>query len=69
MQTVTAQRHTIADAAKQFASPNHEHRHDRIARAAYLRAAARQFAPGGELDDWLQAERDVDDEITLRGIR
>ena len=28
-----------------------------IAIAAYFLAAARQFAPGHELDDWLQAER------------
>ena len=26
---------------------------------AWLRAERRGFSPGGELDDWLQAERDV----------
>jgi hypothetical protein len=31
-----------------------------IALGAYFRAEARGFAPGGELDDWLAAERDVD---------
>ena len=31
-----------------------------IAEAAYYRARERNFRPGGELDDWLQAERDVD---------
>lgn len=31
-----------------------------IAELAYLRAARRRFAPGGELDDWLQAEQEVD---------
>jgi hypothetical protein len=32
----------------------------RIAEAAYQRAHARNFAPGGELEDWLAAEREVD---------
>jgi hypothetical protein len=35
-------------------------REARIAEAAYWRAERRGFAPGGELDDWLQAEREVD---------
>ncbi len=39
-------------------------RHDMIALAAYDRAAERDFAPGHELEDWLEAERDVD--ATLR---
>jgi hypothetical protein len=30
-----------------------------IAEAAYSRAAQRGFAPGGELEDWLAAEREV----------
>lgn len=31
-----------------------------IAEAAYYRAQARGFAPGRELDDWLEAEAEVD---------
>jgi hypothetical protein len=31
-----------------------------IAEAAYFRAARRGFAPGGELEDWLAAQREVD---------
>lgn len=31
-----------------------------IARAAYLRAEKRAFAPGAEMDDWLAAEIEVD---------
>jgi hypothetical protein len=31
-----------------------------IAKAAYFRAAQRGFAPGGELEDWLAAQREVD---------
>ena len=37
-----------------------EHREDRIAVAAYLRAARRGFAPGAELEDWLAAEKEED---------
>jgi hypothetical protein len=37
-----------------------------IARAAYLRAQNRGFAPGHELADWLAAEAEVDAEL-LRG--
>jgi hypothetical protein len=37
-------------------------REERIAISAYWRAAQRQFAPGHELDDWLEAEREVDGE-------
>lgn len=35
-------------------------REERIAISAYWRAAKRQFEPGHELDDWLEAEREVD---------
>jgi hypothetical protein len=35
-------------------------RHSRISEAAYRIAAARGFAGGLELDDWLAAEREVD---------
>ena len=37
-------------------------REERIAIAAYWRAAQRQFAPGHELDDWLKAEQEIDHE-------
>lgn len=30
-----------------------------IAVAAYYRAERRGFAPGGEVDDWLEAEREL----------
>jgi hypothetical protein len=35
-------------------------RHVMIAEAAYFLAQRRGFAPGGELDDWLRAEQQVD---------
>jgi hypothetical protein len=33
---------------------------DRIAKRAYEIARERGFAPGHELDDWLQAEREIE---------
>lgn len=41
-------------------------REQRIAEAAYWRAERRGFAPDHELDDWLEAEREID-ERSLRG--
>jgi hypothetical protein len=37
-----------------------ETRRAMIAQAAYLRAERRGFAPGGEAEDWLAAEAEVD---------
>lgn len=38
-----------------------EHRHlQRIREAAYFKAERRGFAPGHELEDWLEAEREAD---------
>ena len=37
-----------------------EARHALIAEAAYLRAERRGFTPGGETEDWLAAEAEVD---------
>jgi hypothetical protein len=37
-----------------------EARRAMIAQAAYLRAERRGFAPGGELEDWMAAEAEVD---------
>ncbi len=34
-------------------------RHAMIAQAAYFRAERRGFAHGGELNDWLEAEREI----------
>ena len=37
----------------------HGDRYEAIAEAAYFRAEARGFAPGGEMDDWLGAESEL----------
>jgi hypothetical protein len=41
-----------------------ESREARIAEAAYWRAEQRGFTPGRELDDWLEAEREIDAGVT-----
>lgn len=35
-------------------------RHRRISELAYRRAEQRGFAPGNQMEDWLEAEREVD---------
>ena len=46
--------------------PNRE---ERIASAAYRRAKERDFEPGFELDDWLSAEREIDEQIAAEQLR
>lgn len=43
--------------------------HAMIAEAAYFCAERRGFDPGHEIDDWLQAERDVERALGLRSRR
>ncbi len=40
-------------------SPDSSAYRELVAIAAYYRAERRGFAPGGEVDDWLAAEREV----------
>lgn len=37
-----------------------------VARAAYFRAQQRGFAPGHELEDWLDAEAEIDDAMARK---
>lgn len=46
-----------------FSLPPPPDRHALIAKAAYFRAVRRNFAPGHELEDWLAAEAEVDEEL------
>jgi hypothetical protein len=57
----TAKATAAADAAVVAATldPTPEDVGSMIATAAYYLAAARNFSPGHELDDWLEAERAV----------
>lgn len=43
-----------------------DERGKRIATIAYALASHRGFEPGYEMEDWLEAERQVDDEIAAR---
>jgi hypothetical protein len=44
-------------------------RRQRIAEAAYYNAEHRGFEPGGEMDDWLEAERERDGRGPEKGAR
>lgn len=46
-----------------------EERRRMIAEAAYFRAERRGFALGGELDDWIAAEAEIDRLAELGGSR
>jgi hypothetical protein len=51
----------LAMAKTVAANPTNVDAHrQKIAAAAYRRAESRGFVPGAELDDWLQAEAEVD---------
>ncbi|MEA3274825.1 MAG: DUF2934 domain-containing protein [Pseudomonadota bacterium] len=38
-----------------------EERHQKIEEAAYFKAKHRDFTLGHQLDDWLEAEREIDE--------
>ncbi|TVQ91468.1 MAG: DUF2934 domain-containing protein [Chromatiaceae bacterium] len=40
-------------------APEAEDRYQRIAELAYVKALQRGFEPGHELDDWLEAEKEI----------
>jgi len=61
-QTPATQQQTWKTQAPAAVAPQ-ERRH-RIAEAAYLRAEHRGFLPGCELQDWLEAEAEVDKLLT-----
>lgn len=56
--TQTTLHETCGDECRAFEM--YDARNVLVREAAYLRAQARGFAPGHELDDWLAAEHEVD---------
>lgn len=48
---------TAIGAERHLFSPDEQNR--QVAKAAYFRALERGFAPGCEMDDWLQAETEI----------
>lgn len=61
-QTFATQQATQKVRAPAAVSP--EERYHQVAEAAYLRAEYRGFLPGCELQDWLEAEAEVDKLLT-----
>jgi hypothetical protein len=53
------QRPTPAEVPTTSAEVEPVDRQEEIARAAYYRAEQRGFAPGFDVDDWLEAEREI----------
>lgn len=51
------------DLLYQLATASEEQRLAMIREAAYYKAEKRQFAPGHELEDWAEAEREIDELI------
>ncbi|HZP92826.1 MAG TPA: DUF2934 domain-containing protein [Burkholderiales bacterium] len=49
-----------ASEARATAAAGPKERHHRVAEAAYFRAEHRGFLPGYELQDWLDAEAELD---------
>ncbi|HEU4652661.1 MAG TPA: DUF2934 domain-containing protein [Steroidobacteraceae bacterium] len=55
-----------SEGLEQHEIPSFSHsRAERIAEAAYWRAERRGFHPGHELDDWLAAEREIDEQQSI----
>ncbi|HEY7377273.1 MAG TPA: DUF2934 domain-containing protein [Steroidobacteraceae bacterium] len=62
-----AQPERSADTPAAAGSPAYiepERRHSMICEAAYFLAERRNFCPGQEMEDWLQAEREIDRALT-----
>jgi hypothetical protein len=60
---------TAAQLEREELSSDLPSREQRIASAAFRRAQERDFAPGFELDDWLSAEREIDEQIAAEQLR
>ena len=62
----------ILEAAKGKAASievSNEERYQLISKAAYFHAEQRSFAPGHELEDWLQAEAEIEMKLSQTGMR
>lgn len=65
----TRRKTALSGAAGTTGRPQAEGRDQMIALAAYYRAERRGFAPGGELEDWLAAESEIDAQLARRADR
>jgi hypothetical protein len=67
VQSPVAQSECVADPPAAAVSPvfvEPERRYAMVCEAAYFLAERRNFCPGQELEDWLQAEREIDRALT-----
>ena len=55
--------HAMVTAAPNLSDP----RHTAIAEAAYFCAEHRGFTPGYELEDWLAAEKEIEEQLISEG--
>jgi len=67
-QTISAvppahQHHAAKANGDPYACISAEDRREMIALGAYYRAESRGFAPGRDLEDWLEAESEIDDAL------
>lgn len=69
IQTLEAQRGIKPEPGPKRAVCWLEERSRMISEAAYFRAERRGFAPGGDVNDWVQAEADIDRLIQAGGSR
>jgi len=58
----------VTDASSDSTGVSSEERHQLIAKAAYFRAERRSFVPGYELEDWLDAEAEIEKILSKIGI-
>lgn len=65
----TRRKTALSGAAGTTGRPQAKGRDQMIALAAYYRAERRGFAPGGELEDWLAAESEIDAQLARRADR
>jgi hypothetical protein len=54
----------IDASSAETASKDPAHRHEMIAEAAFFISQARGFTPSQELDDWLAAEREIEQRLS-----
>ena len=66
---VRAKRTASADVTDLQHGMGPEERRQLIAEAAYLRAESRGFAAGGEAEDWLLAEQEIDSRLRVSASR
>jgi hypothetical protein len=66
MKATTSTPRTRAKSSKSSRETPQEQRQEMIATAAYFRAEQRGFTGGTELDDWLAAEAEINDRLSVR---